>query len=329
MISKTQIREQFPALASGFVFFENAGGSQLPKQVIDQMQAFMVDGFVQIGAGYPASDIATQTTQDAVQYANVMMNGEGIGQTLLGPSTTDLMYRIANAYRDTIEPGDEVVISITNHESNIGPWARLESVGAEIKWWGVDAETGDYSYEELAELITPKTKLVIVAHTSNLLGDILDVKKVADVTHAVGAQVVVDGVAFAPHQAVDVKAWDADFYCISLYKVYGPHIAALYGKTDAWAKLKGPNHYFIADDEFPWKWELGCQPYEALAGVLGFADYLAFLAGTPEGSRDRATVEKAFKTMQEHEMPVQERIMEYLLNKPSIRLVGQIGRAHV
>ena len=321
-VSQQQIRAQFPALKGGFAFFENAGGSQLPKQVIERMHSFMVDGYVQIGAGYPASDLATVTVYEANKYANVLMNGDGAGKTLIGPSTTDLIYRLANMYRDIVEPGDEIVVSVTNHESNIGSWTRLEGIGAKVKWWEVEPETGDYSYESLGGLIGAKTKLVAVAHTSNLLGDILDVRKVADMAHAVGAQIVVDGVAFAAHQAIDVQAWDVDFYALSFYKVYGPHIAALYGKDEAWARLKGPNHYFIPDGEFPWKFELGCQPYEALAGVLGLADYLAFVAGSKEGSRDRATVESAFTTFRSYELSVQKKIMDYLLTKPQIRLVG-------
>ena len=321
-VNQQQIRAQFPALKNGFVFFENAGGSQLPKQVIERMQSFMVDAYVQTGADYPSSDLATETAYEAKKYANVLMNGDGAGKTLIGPSTTDLIYRLANMYRDVIETGDEIVISIANHESNIGHWARLEGIGAQIKWWGVDPKTGDYSYDDLGDLISAKTKLVTVAHTSNLLGDVLDVRRVADMAHSVGAQVVVDGVAFAAHQAIDVQAWDADFYALSFYKAYGPHIAALYGKDDAWARLKGPNHDFIKDGEFPWKFELGCQPYEALAGVLGLADYLAFVAGSSEGSRDRATVESAFSTFRDFELPVQKQLVDYLLTKPQVRLVG-------
>lgn len=317
-----QIRAQFPALESGFAFFENAGGSLLPKQVIDRMTDLLTNAYVQIGAGYPASDAVTETADSAKAFANVLMNGEGVGTTVLGPSTTDLLYRLSNSMADHIEPGDEVVVSIANHESNISPWIRLEKAGAKVVWWDVDPESGDYSYEELKSLLGPRTKLVAVAHTSNLLGDIMDVQRVAEMAHAVGAQIVVDGVAFAAHGAVDVQAWDVDFYTVSMYKLYGPHIAGLFGTTEAWAELSGPNHYFIADDDLPWKWELGCQPYEALAGILGLGDYLAFVTGSDRPEVDRKVVEQAFRAMREFEVLIQAQLMEYLTGVDSIRLVG-------
>ncbi|MCH8979590.1 MAG: aminotransferase class V-fold PLP-dependent enzyme [Armatimonadetes bacterium] len=317
-----EVRSQFPALASGFAFFENAGGTQLPNQVIDRMQAHMAAGVGQIDAGYPASDRTTETTAAAKKFVNVLMNGEGVGETLIGPTTTDLLYRLGNAYAETIEPGDEIVVSVNNHEANVTPWLRLEKAGAKVVLWGVDPETGESSYEELGDLLGPRTRLVAVAHTSNVLGEIIDVRRVADMAHAVGSQVLVDGVAYAAHMAIDVKAWDADFYAVSLYKVYGPHVAALFGKTDAWARLTGPNHEFVPSEVAMWKFELGSQPYEALAGVLGLADYLAFVAGRSEGSHDRDAVEAAFGAMRAFELPLQAQLLEYLNSKGQLRVLG-------
>ncbi|MEX2534033.1 MAG: aminotransferase class V-fold PLP-dependent enzyme [Trueperaceae bacterium] len=316
------VRTQFPALASGFAFFENAGGSQVPAQVLERMRDLMLRGYVQTGAGYPASDIVDKTVAESKRYANVLMNGGDTGLTVIGPSTTDLLYRLSNSLAHTIKPGDEIVIGVTNHESNIGPWLRLKSAGAVIKWWGVDQETGEYSYDELTELLSENTKIVAVAHTSNLLGDILDVKRVTAMAHAIGAIVVVDGVAFAPHEAVDVQALGADFYVLSLYKVYGPHIALLFGTHEAWSNVKGPNHFFIKEGDLPWKFELGCQPYEALAGLLGVGDYLSLVAGNPLPIHDRPTIEAAYGVFKDLERPVQERIVEYLLSKPQVRFVG-------
>lgn len=316
------VRAQFPALASGFAFLENAGGSQVPVHVMDRMRDLMVNGNVQTGAGYPASDYVDRVVAESKAFANVLMNGEGVGTTLVGPSTTDLVYRLAAAIGKTVKPGDEIVIGLTNHEANIGPWTRLESQGAVVKWWGVDAERGTYDYGELEGLFSTRTKVVAVAHTSNLLGDILDVKRVTSMAHSVGARVVVDGVANAPHAAPDVQALDADFYVLSLYKVFGPHIALMFGKHSAWEDLDGPNHFFFAK-QMPYKFELGCQPYEALAGLLGTADYLAWLGGG--AGHSRPTVERAYAVIKEFERPVLERLMNYLATKSAIRLVGPLS----
>ncbi len=316
------IRAQFPALTSGFAFFENAGGSQVPVQVLDRMRDLMVRGYVQTGAEYPAADIVDKTVREAKQYANVLMNGGDTGLTVIGPSTTDLLYRLSNSLAHTINPGDEIVVSVANHESNIGPWMRLQESGATIRWWGVDPDSGDYSYDELTGLFNERTKIVAVPHTSNLLGDILDVRRVTDLAHAIGAIVVVDGVANAPHSVVDVQALGADFYVLSLYKVYGPHVALLFGTHEAWSNVKGPNHCFIKEGDLPWKFELGCQPYEALAGLLGVGDYFSLVAGSTVPGHDRQAVEAAYGVFRGLEGPVQARIVEYLLSKPQIRLVG-------
>ena len=323
--SHQEVRSQFPALESGFAFFENAGGSQLPKQVIDRMGALMSGGIAQIDAGYPASNKTTEIASAAKKFVNVLMNGEGVGDTLIGPSATDLLYRLGNAYAETIEPGDEIVVSVANHEANVTPWLRLEKAGAKVVHWGIDPETGESSYDELGRLLGPRNRLVAVPHTSNVLGEIIDVRRVADMAHAVGAQVLVDGVAYAAHMAIDVKAWEADFYVVSLYKVYGPHIAALFGTAEAWSRLTGPNHDFVPREIPMWKFELGCQPYEALAGVLGLADYLAFVAGKSEGAHDRETVEAAFGAMRAFELPLQAQLLEYLNSKSQLRVLGPTG----
>ncbi len=317
-----QIRAQFPSLKSGFAFFENAGGSQVPQQVIDRVSAFFKDSYVQTSAGYAASDRADAVVAEAKAFANLLMNAGDTGKMIIGPSTTDLIYRLANAYGEILNEGDEIIISVANHESNIGPWVRLERFGVKIVWWGVDPASGDYSYDELERLVTDKTKVIAVSHTSNLLGDILEAKRVSQIARNAGARSVIDGVAFAPHQAIDVQVFGCDHYVISNYKVYAPHMAMLFGTNEAWAELTGPNHYFIEKDNLPWKFELGCQPYELLGGLLGFGEYLCFLEGAGKVRPDRETVEGAYGLIRSLEMQVQERLMGYLLSRDDLRIVG-------
>ena len=109
--------------------------------------------------------------------------------------------------------------------------------------------------------------LVAFPHVSNLLGEIVDVAEVTSLAHQSGARVVVDGVAYAPHRAIDVASWKVDWYAYSAYKVYGPHMAVLWGRSDALAELTGPNHFFIPDDEVPYKFEIGGPSHEGCAGI--------------------------------------------------------------
>jgi cysteine desulfurase family protein (TIGR01976 family) len=314
------VRAQFPALAQDFAFLENAGGSQVPGCVIDAIARFMAESYVQTGAGYHASDRATETFHAAHEFTNLLVNGVATGRTVLGPSSTALAATLAGAYANRLGPGDEVVVSVANHEANINHWVKLERIGVQVRWWGVDPDTGASSLEALARLLSPKTRLVCFPQTSNLLGDVADVAAVARLAHDAGARVVVDGVAYASHGAPDVAAWDADFYFYSAYKVYGPHIAVLYGRSDAWAELEGPNHFFVPREELPRKFQLGCVPYEACAGIVALGEYLAFLGGG--SGRDRGSVEAAYREMRRFEAPLAKILTDYLATKPGVRLVG-------
>lgn len=321
------MRAQFPALGSGFVYLENAGGSQLPRCVIDAMGAYMAERYVQLGAGYPASIDATRTVADAHAFANRFVNGEGRGFCVIGPSTTQLCAMLADCYRLKLRPGDEVVICETAHEANAGPWTRLERDGVVVKTWRLDPAAcfeGDRPccpIENLREVLTDRTRIVAFPHVSNLLGEIVDVAEVACLAHEVGACVVVDGVAYAPHRAIDVAAWDVDFYVYSAYKVFGPHMAVMYGKEEAWAELEGPNHFFLPRDAY--KFELGGANHEGCAGLLALKEYLAFVAGATEAdSIDRSHIEHAWDRMAELERPLQEQLVCYLRGKASVRIVG-------
>lgn len=320
------IRAQFPSLASGFAFFENAGGSQIPRQAIEAATRLMTEAYVQFGCGYAASAKVTQVMESSHELANRMFGGEGIGQTVLGLSTTSLMHMLAGCHRTAIRPGDEIVISVANHEANIGAWTHLEREGAVIRWWSVDPETGLSSLDGLRAVLSERTKLVCFPVTSNLLGDTMPVRGACDLAHSVGARAVVDAVAYASHAPMDVAAWDADFCAFSAYKVYGPHMAALFGKSEAWAELQGPNHFFIPNDEVPRKFELGCLPYEGCAAMLGSGQYFKLLAGGQAGDildlPTRAEIVEAFGLMKRIETPVMVELLSFLASRSDIRILG-------
>ena len=235
------IRSQFPGVRKGTILLENAGGSQVPVGVADAIRDYMLDSYVQLGAGYPQADAADAVVQAAHDFQAMLMNGGGSGDVILGPSTSQLMAMLAGCYGRALQPGDEIVIAETGHEANIGPWVRLaEQGGYTLRTWAVDSDRQDTTLEGLDAVLSERTRLVAVVHVSNLLGAILDVKAVADRVHAANpaARVIVDGVAFAPHRAIDVAAWGVDYYVYSTYKVYGPHMAALWGRSEALAELR-------------------------------------------------------------------------------------------
>lgn len=321
------IRTRFPgieaAAARSWALLENAGGSQVPIDVTDAMRAHMHERYVQLGAGYPMSVAATETVELAHAFVNLLVNGTRAGSVVLGPSSTQLCHMLAGCYGERWRAGDEVVVAESGHEGNIGPWLRLRRWGATIRWWRMDPDAGELTVDGLEGVLGERTRIVAFPHVSNLLGGILDVAEIARLAHRVGARVVVDGVAFAPHRAIDVERWEVDWYVYSTYKVYGPHMAAMFGRTDALAELDGPNHFFIPRDRIPYVFELGGACHEGCAGLLGLWPYLAFLAGgNPAAPPDRATIVRAFERMAELEGPLQRRCIDGLLDVPGIRLVG-------
>jgi cysteine desulfurase family protein (TIGR01976 family) len=316
-------RAAFPALDSPLVFLENAGGSQVPRVVADAVHGYMLESYVQLGAGYLLSEAATEMVSDAHAWAGVLGN-VGDGVTILGPSTTALCRMLAGCYREAgLGAGQSVVLAESGHEANLGPWVEFEKAGVEIRWWRVDSFTAESSLDDLRELLDESTAIVAIPHVSNLLGEIVDVAEVARAAHHVGARVVVDGVAYAPHRAIDVSGWDVDWYVYSTYKTYGPHMAVLFGKRDAVRELRGPNHFFIPREDVPYKFEPGGVSHEGCAGLLALAPYLGFLAGQTSGEPvTRDTVEAAFAQMTTWELPLQARLVDWLMDRDTVRVIG-------
>jgi cysteine desulfurase family protein (TIGR01976 family) len=321
--SSADVRAFFPSLSSGLVFLENAGGSQVPRSVAEAVREYMLTTYVQLGAGYPLSSRATAVVDEAHAFVETLVGAGSSGKVVLGPSTTALVTILANAYAQEFRPGDEVIVAEVNHEANAGPWVRLErSAGARVHFWRIDPGTVRASLEDLALLLSDRTRIVALAHVSNLLGDVEDIKAAVSLIRerAPRARVVVDGVAYAPHRPIDVADLGVDWYVYSTYKVYGPHLAALFGRHEAFEELEGPNHFFVPRSSIPYKFELGGVSHEACAGLLGLRPYLTFLAGG--GECDRAAVVRAFEVMAALEAPLVARLLDSLSEISDLRIVG-------
>ena len=319
---RQRIRAQFPALAGDTVYLENAGGSQVPAIVADSIRDYMLTSYVQLGAGYPLSLRATELVDEAHDFVRLMMNGQD-GEVILGSSTTALLQMLAKCYAQVLEPGSEIVIAQTGHEANVGPWKMLDRLGFSLRWWEMDPADYTCPLSELENLLSDRTALVAFPHVSNLLGEIVDIEAITSLVHKAGARVVVDGVAYAPHRSMDVSAWNVDWYAYSTYKVYGPHMAALWGRRDAIAELHGPNHFFVPEHDLPYKFEVGGPNHEGCAGICGLRDYLAFVVGEADPrALDRPAIEQAFEIMTACELPLQARLIEYLRSRKDVRIIG-------
>jgi cysteine desulfurase family protein (TIGR01976 family) len=320
-----ELRAQFPSLQLPVTFMENAGGSQLPGVVIDAVQDYMRTCFVQHGAPYAISQRATQFADDAHAFTLRLFGGEGAGHAIIGPSTSVLCQTLAQAYAPKLAERPEVIIAECGHEANVGPWTRI---GANVRWWKVNPETQRCEFEDLRTLLSEKTLVVALPHVSNILGEVTDLGPIVEAAHAVGAKVVVDGVAYAPHRLMEVADWNVDWYLFSHYKVYAPHSAALFGRFEAFEGLVGPNHFFVRSDDIPYKFELGGVNHEAMAGIVALQRYVNLAAGVTDmalpNSATRDAVVKAFGLFTALELPLQKQLLDFLANEPDVRVVGPV-----
>ena len=316
-------RSQFPGLQNGWSFMDNAGGTQIVKGAVERMNDFLFNKNVQIGGSYEVSLAAAEALQAGREAVATLVNARRPEEIAFAPTTTVAMQNLARALRSQLQAGDEIIVTVSDHESNIGPWVGLEEFGVTIKFWNLDKDSLELRLEDLDALMTDRTRLVAVTHVSNILGTINPVDEIAEFVHQRGALICVDCVAYAPHRAVDVQAWDVDFLAFSIYKVYGPHAAVLYGKYELMAELDNLYHYFYGKDKVPAKLEPGNANYEIAYSTTGIVDYLAAL-GERSGATGttRAKIEKAFALITAHENQLAEKLLAYLRSREDCRIIG-------
>ncbi len=247
-------------------------------------------------------------------------------EIVIGPSSTMNVYVLSHALRAGFKPGDELIVTNLDHETNIGAWRRLAQTGVVIKEWCMVPETAELAIEHLEALLTERTRLVCFTHCSNITGSITDVPQVTRLAHDAGARVCVDAVAYAPHRALDVKALDVDFLIFSTYKLYGPHLAIVYGKRGHLLAAEGQNHFFIGERDIPLKLNPGGVNHELTAGLAGIIDYFDALYRHHFPGRQASVQQRmrdAFQLIADHEEALAQRLVDFLLTKPKARLIGR------
>ncbi len=317
------VRSQFPGLGTDWALMDNAGGSQILKGVVDKITQYYYSNNVQTGGSYDLSQQAAISMANGRENIATMFNATRPEEIVFGASSTVLLQVLSRAMAAQFEPDDEIIVTIIDHESNIGPWVSLQEKGVKIVFWPMNTETQQLELTTLDKIMTDKTRLVCCTHVSNVLGTINPIKDIAEFVHQRGARICVDGVAYAPHRAVDVQAWNVDFYVLSLYKTYGPHHAALFIKYEHMPDLSNLSHYFYDKDKIPAKLEPGNANYELSFGSGGIVDYLAELGlrAGETGSR-RKQLEAAFELIAVQEFALTERLLGYLRGRNDCTIFG-------
>ncbi|QTN23289.1 cysteine desulfurase-like protein [Rhizobacter sp. AJA081-3] len=319
-----RIRAEFPALASDTVFLDNAGGSQVLKRVADRVRDYLLTSSVQLGASYAASQRAGEKVLAARRAVAELINAPHDDEVVMGGATTALMFILTQALLPGVKPGDEIIVTNSDHEANIGGWMRLAQAGAVIKVWEVNRDSLALELADLDRLLSPRTTWLAMTHASNILGTVNPVEEVSRRVHAAGGRVCVDAVAYAPHRLVDVQACGADVVVFSFYKVFGPHYAVMWGRRELLLSLPSLNHFFIGPEVIPYKLQPGNVNYELSYGCIGIHEYLCD-TGTALGATGtpRQRMQAAFDAFAAHEDRLAERLLGWLRGRKSVRIIGR------
>ncbi len=313
------VRADFPALASGSAHFDGPGGTQTPRQVIEAIADTLSGPLSNRGTVTAGESNAEKTVSDARAAIADLVGGEA-GGVVFGRSATQLCYDFSRWVSRDWGAGDEVVVTRLDHDSNVRPWVQAaERTGATVRWLDFDPQTSEL--DDVATVLSDRTKLVAVTAASNLIGTKPPVATIAAAAHAAGALVYVDGVHFTAHCPVDVAELGADFYACSPYKFLGPHLGALTASPALLETLQ-PDKLLPSTNQVPERFEFGTLPYELLAGVAAAVDYLSGL-GAPAGGRDAGTTRReslvaAFGRLEAYEDALLARLEDGIRELPGV-----------
>ena len=320
-----KIREDFPILArtvhgKSLVYLDSAASAQKPQAVMDAVTRAYMHDYANVHRGaYYLSETSTAAYEAAREKVRAFINARSLSEVVFTKGATEALNLVASSYgRAFLKAGDEIVLTAVEHHSNIVPWQLLrDAVGCELKIAPVNLD-GSVDVEQFAKVIGPRTKLVAIAHVSNVLGTVLPVREITDLAHAVGAKVCIDGCQGIVHQHVDVQALGCDFYVFSGHKLYGPTgIGVLWAKAellDAMPPYQGGGDMIdsVSFAKTTWaparaKFAAGTPPIVQAIGLGAAIDYLNGI--------DRAAAAA-------HEDALLRYAMTSLAQVPGIKLIG-------
>ncbi|MFT5289933.1 MAG: cysteine desulfurase family protein (TIGR01976 family) [Planctomycetota bacterium] len=317
------IRNAFPGMDSEWAFLDNAGGTFPAAQVVGRIQDYLSHHPVQLGASYPLSLEASDLVNSGRLAAARLIKAKP-EECIFGASSTTNIALIADAQSSRWGVGDAVVITEADHAANQTPWRRLARQGVEIRVWPIQVESCRLEIEDLIPLLQDgHVRLVAFTHASNVTGTVSDVQSIAAVVRQHGALSFVDGVAYGPHRRVDVGALGVDFYVVSLYKIFGPHLGLMYGRAELLRSLESPNHEFIPSDQLPQKFEPGNPCYELVAGVPGILEHLTDIGEHGKLGDQSDPISAAFEEIALYEEDLIRPLLQFLRDRPEVRVVGE------
>jgi cysteine desulfurase family protein (TIGR01976 family) len=340
-------RAQFPALARQqdgrpVVFFDGPAGSQTPRRVIDAVAHYLAHTNANTHGEFATSRASDELLAEAHRGVADFLGADDPDCVIFGANMTTLTLALSRAIGRTWRPGDEVLVTRSDHDGNVTPWVlAARDAGAVVHHVNVRRDDCTLDLDDLRRKLSSRTRLVAVGAASNATGTVHPVRTICDWAHQGGAEVFVDAVHYAPHRLIDVTALGCDYLAVSAYKFFGPHLGVLWGRGDRLAALPA---YKLrpAPDSLPGRWETGTQSHEAIAGTLAAVEYLADLgqrcANAAESLRDspsrppearprgsinrRAALVAAYRWIEQYERQLLSRLLEGLRELPEINVHG-------
>jgi len=307
------VRARFPALARTgpdgrpFVWADAPGGSQAPDSVIDAVAARMAGGASNTHGSFPLSEEIDALIAEAHRAAADFL-GCDPDEVVFGQNATSLLLHLSRSFSRTLGPGDEVVVTRLDHDANVRPWIfAARDAGAAVRWVDVRDDDVTLDLESFDRQLSDRTRLVAFTLASNAVGTIPPAAELVRRAKAAGALVALDGVHFAQHRAIDLRALGADIVATSPYKFFGPHQGMIGLRRELLASWE-PYKLRPASDTVPDRWESGTQSHESMAGTIAAIGYIRQVGG--------------FDAIAVHERALATRFLEGVDRIPGVRLIG-------
>jgi len=326
------LRRQFPAIdrANQFVFFDNAAGAQVPDRVLAAVTDHLLTRNVQRGGPYRQSREVDAMIARARESVAAFVNARGADEIAFGLNATSFIRAISLAVGQTLERRPEVIVSDLDHEANVATWLALQRAGARIVWWQArtSADGARLDPADLEPLLNERTRIVACTLASNAIGTVVDIAEVSRRAHAVGAEVFVDAVQFAPHGSIDVQTLGCDYLVCSGYKVFAPHMGFAWCRREAINRLPTFREEFIPDVT-PDKLEAGTYVYENVAGMdaaIGYLEDLGRFFNT-RGSASRVdAIRAAMTAIADYERTLSGKLLDTTSTIPGVAVHGITAR---
>jgi cysteine desulfurase family protein (TIGR01976 family) len=303
------------------VFFDNPGGTQVPREVVEAMSGYLTHGSSNAGGAFAVSERTDDVAREAHAAMADLVGAEHGTEVSFGPNMTTLTFSLSRALGRELREGDEIVVTNLDHDANVAPWLLLaRDLGLRVRTADIDPNDCTLDLRSFEEALDGRPRVVAFTYASNATGTVNDIRHLTHLAHEAGALVYIDAVQYAPHGPMDARETGCDFLVCSPYKFFSPHAGVLYARLEHSERLEA---YKVrpAKDAPPHKWETGTPSFEAMAGTTAAVDYLASLSPEGAGKTRRQRLTAALCEISAYERDLSRQLLEGLQDLP-VRVHG-------